>query len=896
MNEFFDKLLSFGDKGSLKKLEKIVRQVNALEDTFSPLPDEALAEETELLKERYELGESLESLLPEAFALVREASKRALGMRHFDVQIMGGAALHFGIIAEIKTGEGKTLVATLAAYLNSLTGDPVHIITVNEYLASYQSELMGRVYSLLGLKTGCLSDKQTIPEKQEQYSSDIIYGTSSEFGFDYLRDNLAQSSEDQVQTGLYFCIIDEIDSILIDDARTPLIVSGQGDSSEVKWYLPIARAVKGFLEGIDYEVDLKKKTVGIHPVAIEKMEKLLKVENLYAAENSFLVGAVQNAVRAKALYRKDDEYIVTRTGIELVDENTGRVLEGRRYSDGLHQAIEAKEGIAIKPEDNTYASVTLQNYFRMYKKMSGMTGTAKTESNEFYEFYKLGTVVIPTHRENARNDYNDIVFFSEDEKFTAVVEEITGRNEAGQPVLVGTGNVAKSEYLSRKLKKLNIPHNVLNAKDNSREAEIIAQAGRLGAVTISTNMAGRGTDIMLGGNAEMLANLELKKYKDDDSNRPKFGDLLKKYKEQVEEEGDKVRELGGLCVIGTERHEAKRIDNQLRGRAGRQGDPGESIFLVSVQDELIMRYGNSNPALSSTLDEYGKTGTEYTRIFDKAQKEAEAKNREERRDVVKYDNIIHGQRLLTYSERQAVLDGSDLSGKVSEFTEAVITDVVTGYLDKNEITPDYDLAPLWAQLEEIVPLSITLEDILEESIQVQPANARWLIEEVLSDARIQYQKREEELGEELMREIERGLILSAVDRHWRYHINDMEVLRENIGYRSFAQTEPHIAYQVEGNQFYAEMVRGIREEVASLAYRVDATSISQFKRDIGKVELLSQPKVFKLGDSAVQRSTMPTSIDYDGNLADVEDYVEGAPPMNRAERRAAEKERKRNNR
>jgi preprotein translocase subunit SecA len=896
MNEFFEKLLSFGDKNSIKKLEKIVQQVNALEDTFEVLPDEALAEETELLKERYELGESLDRLLPEAFALVREASKRALGMRHFDVQIMGGAALHFGMIAEIKTGEGKTLVATLAAFLNSLTGNPVHIITVNEYLAKYQSELMGRVYSLLGLKTGCLSDRQMLSEKQEQYSADIIYGTSSEFGFDYLRDNLAQSRETQVQTGLHYCIIDEIDSILIDDARTPLIVSGRGDASETKWYLPIARAVKGFIEGVDYEVDLKKKTVGIHPVAIEKMEKLLKVENLYAAENSFLVGAVQNAVRAKALYRKNDEYIVTRTGIELVDENTGRVLEGRRYSDGLHQAIEAKEGIAIKPEDRTYASVTLQNYFRMYKKMSGMTGTAKTEANEFYEFYRLGTVVIPTHKENIRKDYDDVVFFSEEDKFAAVIEEIVGRHAAGQPVLVGTGSVEKSEYLSRKLKKLNIPHNVLNAKDNGREAEIVAQAGRLGAITISTNMAGRGTDIMLGGNAEMLASIELKQYKEDDSNRPKFGDLLEKYKEQVQEEGDKVREVGGLCVIGTERHEAKRIDNQLRGRAGRQGDPGESMFLVSVQDELIMRYGNSSPELSATLDEYGKTGAEYTKIFNRAQKEAEAKNREERRDVVKYDNVIHGQRVLTYSERQAVLDGSDLSGKVVEFTEAVITELVTNYVGKDEIRPDYDLEPLWASIEEIVPLSITLEDILEESTQVQQANASWLIEEILSDARIQYQRRETEVGQEVMREIERGLILSAVDKHWQYHIHDMEVLRENIGYRSFAQTEPHVAYQAEGNQFYADMVRGIREDVASLAYRVDATSASQFRKEIGKVELLSKPQVFKLGDSAKQRSAMPTSMDYEGNLIEAESYAEGSIPMNRAERRAAEKERKRNSR
>lgn len=894
MNEFFEKLLSFGDKSSIKKLEKVASRVNLLEETFEVIPDEELAEETELLKERYDAGESLESLMPEAFALVREASKRALGMRHFDVQIMGGAALHYGTIAEIKTGEGKTLVATLAAYLNALTGNPVHVVTVNEYLASYQSELMSRVYSLLGMKTGCLLEKQSIAEKQEQYSADIIYGTSSEFGFDYLRDNLAQDKADQVQTGLHFCIIDEIDSILIDDARTPLIVSGQGDTSEMKWYLPIARAVRSFVEGVDYEVDLKKKTVGIHAEAIDKMEKLLKVENLYAAENSFLVGAVQNAVRAKALYHRDDDYIVTRTGVELVDENTGRVLEGRRYNDGLHQAIEAKEGIAIKPEDQTYASVTLQNFFRMYKKMSGMTGTAKTEANEFYEFYRIGTVVIPTHRPSIRIDYDDTVFFSEEDKFNAVIEEIVGRHELGQPVLVGTGSVEKSEYLSRKLKKLNIPHNVLNAKDNTREAEVVAQAGRLGAVTISTNMAGRGTDIMLGGNAEMLANFEFHKYKENDPNRPKFGELLEKYKNQVQDEGDEVRELGGLCVIGTERHESKRIDNQLRGRAGRQGDPGESMFFVSLEDELIMKYGNSSPELAVSLDEYGKTGPEYTRIFNKAQKEAEVKNREERRDIVKYDNIIHGQRLLTYSERQAVLDGVDLSNKVQEFSEATIKELITNYVGKDEITPDYDLDALWASLEEIFPLTISVEDILEESMHVQPANAAWLIEEVLSDAQIQYEKREEEVGYDVMREIERGLILAAVDKHWQYHINDMEVLRENIGFRAFAQTEPHVAYQAEGNEFYANMVRSIREEVASLAYRVDAKSAAQFRRELGKVELSMQPVIFKLGDSALQRTTLPTAIDYEGNLLEDDGYFEGRVPMNRAQRRAQERENKRN--
>ena len=893
MNEFFEKLLSFGDKASIKKLEKIAAQVNSLESTFLDIPDDELAEETEYLRERYLDGESLEKLMPEAFALVREASKRALGMRHFDVQIMGGAALHYGTIAEIKTGEGKTLVATLAAYLNALTGNPVHVVTVNEYLAGYQSELMSRVYSMLGMKTGCLLEKQSLEEKQEQYAADIIYGTSSEFGFDYLRDNLSQNKSEQVQTGLHYCIIDEIDSILIDDARTPLIVAGPGDLEESKWYIPVARAVRNFVEGVDYEADFKKRTVGIHSEAIDKIEKLLKIENLYAAENSFLVGVVQNAVKAKALYRKDDDYIITRSGIELVDENTGRVLEGRRYNDGLHQAIEAKEGIAIKPEDNTYASVTLQNFFRMYKKMSGMTGTAKTEANEFYEFYKIGTIVIPTHREGIRIDYEDTVFFSEDDKFNAVIEEIIGRHNLGQPVLVGTGSVEKSEYISRKLKKNNIPHNVLNAKDNSREAEIVSQAGRLGAVTVSTNMAGRGTDIMLGGNAEMLANAEIHRYKEDDPNKPRFGDLLEKYRSQVAEEGDKVRELGGLCVIGTERHESKRIDNQLRGRAGRQGDPGESMFFVSIEDELIMKYGNAYPELNPTLDEYGKTGPAYSKIFAKAQKEAEAKNREERRDIVKFDNIIHGQRLLTYSERQAVLDGVDLSNKVAEFTEAMITEIVSDYLGKDVVTESSELEPLWVRVEEIFPLSITIEDVLEESAYVKNADAKWLISELLSDARLQYEKREKEVGSELIREIERGLILAAVDKHWQYHINDMEVLRENIGFRSFAQTEPHVAYQAEGNMFYANMVKSIQEEVASLAYRVDAKSAKDFQRSLGRLEMIVQPVVFKLNDSFVQRSSLPTTIDYDGNIVDTEGFFDDNLPRNRAERRAAAKNKRR---
>jgi len=890
VNEFFENLLSFGGKSDLKKLRKIADQVASLEPYLEGLEDEEFKEETKVLQERYDNGESLDTLLYEAFALVREASKRVLGMRHFDVQIMGGAALHNGAITEIKTGEGKTLVAILPAYLNALTGNNVHIVTVNEYLAKYQSELMGRVLKFLGMTTGCILASQDISAKQEQYACDVVYGTSAEFGFDYLRDNLSQTKEDQVQRGHNFVIVDEIDSILIDDARTPLVISGEGNVEEARWYAPISKIVRGMQEGLDYESDYKKKTVSVLPPAIEKVEAALRLDNLYAAENTFLVGAVQNAIKAKALYFKDVDYIVDREGVQIVDENTGRVLEGRRYNDGLHQAIEAKEGIAIQPEDQTIASVTLQNFFRLYKRMSGMTGTAKTEGEEFYTIYRMPVIAIPTNRPNIRIDNPDIVFRNEKDKFRAVVEEIAARHSSGQPVLVGTFSIEKSELLSRMLKKEGIPHTVLNAKDDSREADVVAQAGRLGAVTVSTNMAGRGTDIMLGGNAEMLAVAEQKRYKANDPDAPTFRELLEKFTAQANSEAEQVREVGGLCVIGTERHESKRIDNQLRGRAARQGDPGESIFFLSLEDDLIRKFGGVYGSTAAKIDETGAIGDEFTRVFTKAQKEAELKSREERKDVVKFDNIVNFQRLVTYEERQKIIEGADLSDKVQEFIDYTLKDIIVQYIgDKAHFDNPEDLRPLWHRIEEIYPIGITAEEIVEEASNMRDTNYKWVEEEILSDATLAYGRREDEIGDSTLREVERGLILSAIDTHWKNHINNMAALLDVIPYRSYAQEEPVNAYRREGNEFYNAMLKDIREEVVSLVFKTDAQSASELLRGYGQIKLLAQPTVFKLNDSMVQRNVFPTAVDYEGKLIEQDQFINDSVPTNRAERRAAER-------
>jgi preprotein translocase subunit SecA len=896
MNEFFEKLLSFGGSSSLKKLAKVAARVNSLEDTFTILEDEDIALETEALKERYEIGESLDSLMPESFALVREATNRALGMRHFDVQVMGAAALHYRSIAEIKTGEGKTLVAIMAAYLNALSGKSVHIVTVNEYLATYQSELMRKVFEILGMSVGCLLASHDMATKKKQYDCDVIYGTSSEFGFDYLRDNLSQLAEEQVQQGHGFVIIDEIDSILIDESRTPLIVSGAGNADEVRWYQPLARLARGFVEGTDYDSDYKKKAISISPSAIAKVEERLSLTNLYSAENSFLVGAVQNAIKAKALYLRDKDYVVTREGVEIVDENTGRVLEGRRYSDGLHQAIEAKEGIAIQPEDQTLASVTLQNYFRLYDKMSGMTGTGKTEASEFYSIYQTPIVEIPTNEPNIRVDYADLVFRTEREKFAAVVEEIKKRHSTGQPILVGTSSVLNSELLSRLLKKAGVSHNMLNAKDDTRESEIIAQAGRLGAVTVSTNMAGRGTDIMLGGNAEMLAVAEQKRHQELNKNNPNnsapnFGELLTKYKEESQLEANNVKALGGLFVLGTERHESKRIDNQLRGRAARQGDPGESQFLISLEDEIIRRFGSMLPGTASKIGVEGTSAEEISKIFSKAQRAAEVKNQEERKDLIKFDNIVNTQRINIYQQRQTILDGADLSEKSKDFISTILKGIVTDHLgNKQIIVGSEDLELLWKRLEEIYPISLTIEEVIDETHNNRQADGEWLSNEINSDALIIYSRREEDLGEDVAREIERGVILSAIDTHWQHHINNMSVLLESIHYQAYAQVDPVEAYRREGVTFYKEMLEDIQEEVVSLIFKVDAESSQAFLRGITKITL-QQPSIFTLNDSRVQRKQLPTGIDYDGNLVETEFRNDGigSIPMNRADRRAAAK-------
>src|SRR6476620_7727241 len=662
-------MLRAGEGRILKKLEGIAAQVNAIEEDFEKLSDAELRAETDTFRRRLADGETLDDILPEAFAAVREASKRTIGKRHFDVQIMGGAALHMGNVAEMKTGEGKTLVATLPSYLNALEGKGVHVVTVNDYLAEYQSELMGRVHRALGLETGCILASMTPAERREQYAKDITYGTNNEFGFDYLRDNMAWSTDELVQRGHNFAIVDEVDSILIDEARTPLIISGPASGDANRWYAEFAKVVRRLQAERDYEVDEKKRTVGVLEPGIERVEDYLGIENLYESLNTPLIGFLNNAIKAQELFKRDKDYVVMNGEVLIVDEHTGRILPGRRYNEGMHQAIEAKEGVAIKADNQTLATITLQNYFRLYSKLSGMTGTAETEAAEFQGTYKLGVVPIPTNRDMQRSGERDFVYKSEDGKFDAVVADIVERHAQGQPVLVGTTSVEKSELLSSKLKKQGVPHEVLNAKQHAREASIVAQAGRKGAVTVATNMAGRGTDIMLGGNAEFRAIAALKGRGLDPEETPEeyeqaWDEALASAEAAVANEHDEVVDLGGLYVLGTERHESRRIDNQLRGRSGRQGDPGESRFYLSLQDHLMRLFNAAMVDRFMTTagmeDEVPIESKMVSRSIQSAQSQVEAQNYEIRKNVLKYDDVLNRQRQVIYDERRRVLEGEDM--------------------------------------------------------------------------------------------------------------------------------------------------------------------------------------------------------------------------------------------
>jgi preprotein translocase subunit SecA len=824
-----DKVLRIGEGRIVKKLSSIAAQVNALEESFSALSDAELREETDRFKARLEDGETLDDILAEAFAAVREAARRTLGQRPYDVQLMGGAALHLGNIAEMKTGEGKTLVATMPSYLNALTGKGVHVITVNDYLAEYQSDLMGRVHRFLGLSTGCILAGQKPSERREQYAADITYGTNNEFGFDYLRDNMAWRPEELVQRGHNFAIVDEVDSILIDEARTPLIISGPASGDANKWYGEFAKVARRLVPEVDYEVDEKKRTIGVLEPGIEKVEDYLGIENLYESLNTPLIGFLNNAIKAKELFKRDKDYVVLNGEVLIVDEHTGRMLPGRRYNEGMHQAIEAKEGVVIKAENQTLATITLQNYFRLYGKLAGMTGTAQTEAAEFQATYNLGVVPIPTNRPMQRSDQSDLVYKNEDVKFTAVVEDIVERHAAGQPVLVGTTSVEKSELLSKLLKKQGVPHEVLNAKQHAREASIVAQAGRKGAVTVATNMAGRGTDIMLGGNAEFMAVEALAKRGLDPAEQVEeyeaaWPKALEEAKAAVGAEHEEVVDLGGLYVLGTERHESRRIDNQLRGRSGRQGDPGESRFYLSMTDDL-MRLFNSGLAESMMNragfpDDLPLESKMVTRGIQSAQSQVEARNFEIRKNVLKYDDVLSRQRSVIYAERRRVLEGEDLHDQIQHF----LADVVTAYVETTtaEGTPEsWDLDALWTALKLVYPISITPDEVVEEAGTAHRLTSAMLTEEILSDAKLAYEAREEQIGEDNMRQLERRVVLSVLDRKWREHLYEMDYLKDGIGLRAMAQRDPLVEYQREGFQLFAAMTEAIKEESISFLFNLE---------------------------------------------------------------------------
>jgi preprotein translocase subunit SecA len=819
-----DKVLRTGEGKILRKLARIADQVNSIEEDFEKLSDAELRGMTDEFRQRHADGESLDDLLPEAFATAREAAKRTLGQRHFDVQVMGGAALHLGNIAEMKTGEGKTLTAVLAAYLNALAGKGVHVVTVNDYLAKRDSEWMGRVHRFLGLEVGVILAQMTPEERRKHYEADITYGTNNEFGFDYLRDNMAWGLAECVQRGHSYAIVDEVDSILVDEARTPLIISGPAEQS-ARWYTEFAKIAPRLRCGEDgegdYEVDEKKRTVGILETGVEKVEDYLGIENLYDPVNTPLVSFLNNAIKAKELYKRDKDYVVMNGEVLIVDEFTGRILHGRRYNEGMHQAIEAKEGVQIQNENQTLATITLQNYFRLYEKLSGMTGTAMTEANEFHQIYKLGVVPIPTNMPMIRADQPDVVYQTAAAKFEACVADIVERHAAGQPVLVGTTSVEKSEILSRMLKRSGVPHEVLNAKYHEREAAIIAQAGRKGAVTVATNMAGRGTDIMLGGNPEFIADAELHQRGLSPVETPEdyeaaWPEAVEKAKRAVAAEHEEVVSVGGLYVLGTERHESRRIDNQLRGRSGRQGDPGESRFYLSLEDDLMRMF---NAEKVAHFMEWLKTPPDVpieskavSRSIRSAQTQVEQQNFEIRKDVLKYDDVLNRQRHVIYGERRTVLEGADLHEQIREMIDEVVTAYVAG-ATSDGFPEEWDLDQLWAAFRGLYNPSLTVAELIDQAGGEKSALSQdFVTETVRADAQAAYDRREEELTPEVMRELERRVVLSVLDRKWREHLYEMDYLREGIGLRAMAQRDPLIEYQREGFDMFSTMMEGIKEE------------------------------------------------------------------------------------
>ena len=834
--DIVDKALRMGEGHQLKKLENVAKAVNALEDEISALSDEELKGQTAKFKQRLDNGENLDKLMPEAFATVREVSKRTLGQRHFDVQLMGGAALHWGNIAEMKTGEGKTLVATLPSYLNALEGKGVHVVTVNDYLASYQSELMGRIYRFLGMNVGCIITDQKPAERRKQYNADITYGTNNEFGFDYLRDNMAWEKADLVQRGHHYAIVDEVDSILIDEARTPLIISGPAEGDVTRWYRQFAKLVLKLTRDEDYDVDEKKKVVGILDPGITKVEDFLGIDNLYEPANTALIGYLNNAIKAKELFLRDKDYVVTQGEVLIVDEHTGRILPGRRYNEGLHQAIEAKEGVEVKAENQTFATITLQNYFRMYDKLAGMTGTAETEAAEFMSTYKLGVLPIPTNKPMQRIDQEDLIFRTKKEKLAAIVKDVAKRHAAGQPVLLGTASVESSEVVSTLLDVAKIPHQVLNAKQHDREAAVVAVAGRKGAVTVATNMAGRGTDIMLGGNVEFLADAKLKSegYSPDDTPdeyEKRWPGTLAEIKDQVKDEHEEVVKLGGLYVLGTERHESRRIDNQLRGRSGRQGDPGESRFYLSLEDDLMRLFNTQLVArvMAKGMPEgepiEAKSVSKGVRT---AQKTVEARNFEIRKNVLKYDDVMNKQRTVIYSERQAVLKGEDIHGDIERFIADTIDSYIKGAQKGSSKPSDWDWDGLFKALKTVFPFELDQDAAKNAADKLKGDKAVAAVRDSLVDqAREEYAELEEKVGEEGLRQLERRVVLAVLDRKWREHLYEMDYLKDGIGLRGMGQRDPLVEYQREGYQMYNSMIEAIKEESVQLLFHVDVQQVSR---------------------------------------------------------------------
>lgn len=812
------KVLSVGEGKKVKSIQAVINPVASFEDEIKRKSDAELANQTNLFRQRLDNGEGLEDLLPEAFATVREAATRVLGQRHYDVQIMGGAALHYGWVAEMKTGEGKTLVSTLPAYLNALPGQGVHIITVNDYLAKRDAEWMGRVHEFLGLRVGMvLPELDSAEDKINAYAADITYGTNNEFGFDYLRDNMATKKAHQAQRGHNFAIIDEVDSILIDEARTPLIISGPA-SGKNDLYKQFAQISKGLVIDRDYEVDEAKFTVSVTEEGIERVQKALGIDNLYEHVHQNFVHQINTAIKAKELYKKGDAYIIQDGEVKIVDEFTGRILEGRRWSDGVHQAVEAKENVTIQEENQTLATVTLQNYFKLYTKLSGMTGTGISEAGEFMHTYGLEVVPVPTHKPNVRIDGADFIYKSEAGKFNAVVKDLIERHREGQPVLVGTVSVEKSERLSRMLTKAGVKHHVLNAKEHNREGPIIAQAGRVGSVTVATNMAGRGVDILLGGNPEGLAEQEFyAEGKEPEENIEEFKALTANLKSVCDKEGERVRELGGLYVLGTERHESRRIDNQLRGRSGRQGDPGESRFYLSLEDDLMRLFSNNavNWVMTKTFPEDVPLEAKMvSKAIERAQQQVEGRNFEIRKDVLKYDEVMNEQRKIIYRRRQQILDGENLKEEAIEIMEDVLLRVTQVYCE-GPYPETWNIDSLLKEVASYYPVTLSVEQI--EKCQSIDDLKELLIKNVLGV----YEAKESELGDERLRDIERKVMLDVIDQYWREHLYEMDYLREGINLRAMGQRDPLTEWQRDGFDMFQQMMESVENDFVKFVMNLE---------------------------------------------------------------------------